>query len=202
MILLYLTTLKILVMGAAGKTGNAIAFQLLAKGFPVRAFVRQDDDRADQLREAGAEIFLGNLAEMTDLNQAMKGIQRAYFVAPFDPGQLYKSMVSAIAAADAKLELVVGITQWLAQPQHPSVSTRESYMTNRILSWMPGVELVLVNPGKQLKLWVWNPDCKVSFVTMSKNTDRVVLKLAPQLMPYWKLEVMNQRILKLRFAIM
>ena len=138
---------KILVMGAAGKTGNAIAFQLLAKGFPVRAFVRRDDHRADKLREAGAEIFLGNLAEMTDLNQAMRGIQRAYFVAPFDPGQLYKSMAFALAAADAKLELVVGITQWLAQPQHPSVATRESYMTNRILSWMPGVDLVLVNPG-------------------------------------------------------
>ena len=138
---------KILVMGAAGKTGNAISFQLLAKGFPVRAFVRIDDYRARKLRRAGAEIFTGNLAEITDLTKAMEGIQRAYFVAPFNPGQLYKSIAFAIAATNAKLELVVGITQWLAQPQHPSVATRESYMTNKILSWMPGVDLVLVNPG-------------------------------------------------------
>ena len=138
---------KILVMGAGGKTGNEVAFGLLAKDFPVRAFVRVDDHRARQLRQAGAEIFVGNLAEMTDLTQAMKGVQRAYFVAPFNPGQLYKSIAFALAAANAQLEVVVGITQWLAHPQHPSVATRESYMTNQILSWMPGVDLVLVNPG-------------------------------------------------------
>ncbi|MDJ0534588.1 MAG: NmrA family NAD(P)-binding protein [Xenococcaceae cyanobacterium MO_207.B15] len=138
---------KILVMGAAGKTGKEVALQLLAKSFPVRAFVRIDDHRANKLRQAGAEIFVGNLAEMADLTKAMKGIQRAYFVAPFNPGQLYKSIAFAMAAAVAKLEVIVGITQWLSQPQHPSVATRESYMTNQILSWMPGVDLVLVNPG-------------------------------------------------------
>ncbi len=147
---------KILVMGAVGKTGKEVTLGLLAKGFPVRAFVRVEDRRAHQLRQAGAEIFVGNLAEMSDLTQALQGIQRAYFVAPFNPRQLYKSMAFAIAlralakpiaAAEAKLEVVVGITQWLAQPQHPSVATRESYLTEQILSWMPGVDLVLVNPG-------------------------------------------------------
>ncbi len=45
---------------------------------------------------------------MSDLTQAMKGIQRAYFVAPFNPGQLYRAIAFAIAAAEAKLEVVVG----------------------------------------------------------------------------------------------
>ncbi len=138
---------KILVVGAVGKTGKEVTLGLLAKGYPVRAFVRVEDWRSQQLRQAGAEIFVGNLAEMSDLTQAMKGVQRAYFLAPFNPGQLYRSMVFAIAAAEAKLELVVGITQWLAHPQHPSIATRESYLTEQILSWMPGVDLVLVNPG-------------------------------------------------------
>ena len=138
---------KILVLGAVGKTGKEVTLGLLAKGFPVRAFVRVEDWRSQQLRQAGAEILVGSLAEMSDLTQAMKGVQRAYFLAPFNPGQLYRSMVFAIAAAEAKLEVVVGITQWLAQPQHPSVATRESYLTEQILSWMPGVDLVLVNPG-------------------------------------------------------
>ncbi len=147
---------KILVMGAVGKTGKEVTLGLLAKGFPVRAFVRVEDwrsaslargARSQQLRQAGAEIFVGDMVEMSDLSRAMKGIQRAYFVAPFNPGQLYKSISFAIAAAEAKLEVVVGITQWLAQPQHPSVATRESYLTEQILSWMPKVDLVLVNPG-------------------------------------------------------
>lgn len=138
---------KILVMGAVGKTGKEVTLGLLAKGFPVRAFLRVEDLRSHQLRQAGAEIFVGDMTEMSDLTQALQGIQRAYFVAPFNPGQLYKSIAFAIAAAEAKLEVVVGITQWLAHPQHPSVATRESYMTEEILSWMPGVDLVLVNPG-------------------------------------------------------
>ena len=138
---------KILVMGAAGKTGNEVTISLLEKGFPVRAFVRESDHRAKKLYQAGAEIFVGDLGEMSDLTQAMKEIQRAYFVAPFEPAQLYKSMAFALTAAQAKLEVVVAITQWLCHPQHPSVATRESYMTNQILSWMPGVDLVLVNSG-------------------------------------------------------
>ncbi len=138
---------KILVMGAVGKTGKEVTLGLLAKGFPVRAFVRVEDRRSHELRQAGAEIFVGDMAEMSDLNQAMKGVQRAYFVAPFNPGQLYKSIAFAIAAAEAQLEVVVGISQWLAHPQHPSVATRESYMSGSIFSWMPGVDLILVNPG-------------------------------------------------------
>ena len=114
---------KILVIGAVGKTGKEVTLQLLAKGFPVRAFVRLDDRRSRKLHQAGAEIFVGNLAEMSDLTQAMQGIQRAYFLAPFNPGQLYKSIAFALAAANAKLEVVVGITQWLAHPQHPSIAT-------------------------------------------------------------------------------
>ncbi len=138
---------KILVMGAAGKTGKEVAVSLLKQGFPVRAFVRQNDYRAKKLYQAGAQIFIGDMGDMGNLAQAMKGIQRAYFVAPFEPAQLYKSIAFALTAAQAKLELVVGITQWLSHPQHPSVATRESYMTNEILRWMPGVNFVLVNPG-------------------------------------------------------
>ena len=122
---------KILVAGAVDKTGREVTLGLLAKGFPVRAFVRVEDWRSQQLRQTGAEIFVGNLAEMADLTKAMKGIQRAYFLAPFNFGQLYKAIAFAIAATEAKLEVVVAITQWLAQPQHPSVATRESYLSDR-----------------------------------------------------------------------
>ena len=146
---------KILVMGAGGKTGKEVAFQLLAKGFPVRAFVRVEDGRAHKLRQAGAEIFVGNLAEMSDLNQAMKGVQKAYFVAPFNPGQLYRSIAFAIAAAEAQLEVVVGITQWvvvmmsqwLTHPQHPAIATRGTWLAERILGLIPNIDTVVLNPG-------------------------------------------------------
>jgi hypothetical protein len=54
--------------GRNGATGNHAARQLLARGLPVRAFVRQADDRADELGALGAEFDA-----VTDVVQAIGG---------------------------------------------------------------------------------------------------------------------------------
>lgn len=50
----------ILVTGAAGgqqgSTGRKVTESLLQRGVAVRAFVHTDDERADALRELGAEV--------------------------------------------------------------------------------------------------------------------------------------------------
>ncbi len=58
---------RILVTSAAGRNGSAAVLELVGKGFPVRAFVRQNDVRSERLRKAGAEIFVSDLYEMGDL---------------------------------------------------------------------------------------------------------------------------------------
>ena len=138
---------RILVIGASGKTGTAVARQLLEKGYPVNALVRRHDHRSQALRDAGASIFLGDLVEPDDLRQAMRGVQRAYFIAPWSPTQLHGAMNFAVAAEDARLEVVVALSQWLAHPSHPSVATRQSYLTDRIFSGMTNVDTVTVNTG-------------------------------------------------------
>ena len=60
----------ILVTGAAGQLGGIgrpAAGLLLERGFPVRAMVRRDDNRAVALRAAGAEVVVGNLLEPADV---------------------------------------------------------------------------------------------------------------------------------------
>ncbi|MDJ0717649.1 MAG: NmrA family NAD(P)-binding protein [Prochloraceae cyanobacterium] len=138
---------KILVTTAAGKTGFATAMQLLEAEYPVRAFVRRRNARAMVLEQAGAELFMGDMANIADLNRSLIGVQRAYFCAPPAPNMLFHSMAFAVAAQDAKLEVVVGMSQWLSHPQHPAFATRETWLTDRILSWMPDVDSVIVNPG-------------------------------------------------------
>ena len=138
---------RILVTAATGKTGTAVARQLLDKGYPVTAMAHRKDSRSAALANAGATIAVGDLIEPDDLRHAMQGVQRAYFAAPWTPTQLHGAMNFAVAAADAKLEAVVAVTQWLAQPNHPSVATRQSYLTDRIFDWMPGVDTVTVNTG-------------------------------------------------------
>jgi len=105
---------RILVTGATGKTGSPTTLRLLEKGYPVRALVRQFDERAGRLRQAGAEITVGSLEDFRDLTRAMKNMDRAYFCPPLEPGTLRRATLFAAAAREAKLEAVVQLSQWVA----------------------------------------------------------------------------------------
>lgn len=54
--------MKALVTGATGFVGRALTLRLLEEGFQVHALVR-DRERAGDLEEAGAELFLGSLCD-------------------------------------------------------------------------------------------------------------------------------------------
>jgi uncharacterized protein YbjT (DUF2867 family) len=138
---------RILVTSAAGHTGSVAVTQLLEDGFPVRAFVRRQDGRSGRLEEAGAEIFVGDLFDMRDLRRALVDVQRAYHVPPFAPNLLHGSILFALAAEEAKLEVVALMSGWNPHPVHPSIVTREHWLANNIYQWMPTVDLIHVNPG-------------------------------------------------------
>lgn len=138
---------RILVTSAAGHTGSVAAIQLLEKGFPVRAFVRRHDARSEHLKAAGAEIFVGDLFDMRDLRKALVDVQRAYHCPPFAPNLLHGSMLFALAAEEARLEVVALMSGWNPHPVHPSITTREHWMANNLYRWMPTVDVIHVNPG-------------------------------------------------------
>ena len=130
---------KILVTTAAGDTGKATTLALLEKGFPVRAFVRKHDSRSKELEKAGAEVFVGNMMDFADVTRSLEGVRRAYVCAPPDHHCLHKSVAFGIAAEDAKLDAIVWMGQWLSDPQHRSLPTRETYYSDRVLQWLPNV---------------------------------------------------------------
>ncbi len=138
---------RILVTGAAGHTGAVVVDDLLKAGFPVRAFVRQHDTRSAALEQAGAEIFVGDLFDFRDVRAAMNDVQRAYHCPPFAMNLLHGAMVFALAAEDAKLEVVALLSQWLPHASDPSVVTREHWLANNIYRWMPSVDVIHINPG-------------------------------------------------------
>jgi uncharacterized protein YbjT (DUF2867 family) len=137
----------ILVTGATGKTGGQVARQLLAAGVPVRAFVRREDSRSAQLKAVGAEIAVGDLADPQALLDAMRGVQRAYFLPPFDPYMIHSAAAFAAAAREARLESMVGLSQWLANPEHPALATRQHWLADRLFAMLPDTALTIVNPG-------------------------------------------------------
>ena len=137
----------ILVTVASGRTGNAVARQLLEAGHPVRAVVHRHDHRSDALKSLGADVVVSDFFDIDGLRAAMEGTKRAYFTLPFHPHALQIGAAFAIAAHEARLDAIVGMTQWLESPTHPSAHTRQSWLTDRILAMVPGAAHVVVNPG-------------------------------------------------------
>ncbi len=142
-----MSTPKILVTSAAGKTGLPATLQLLDYGFPVRAFVRSYDHRAKRLEDAGAEIFVGDVYSIADMRKAMTGVQRAYQCSPTQTNTLHAGAVFTIAAKEAKLEHVVMLTQWTAAANHPSIVSRELWMNEQLLKQLPNTTLTVINVG-------------------------------------------------------
>lgn len=138
---------RIIVSGATGKTGRHVVAGLLAAGHPVRALVRQEDARSARLAQQGAEIAVADMSDVERIAAALRDVQGAYYCPPFDPYMIQGASAFAVAARDARLEHIAGISQWLASPSHPSQMTRQSWLAERLLSTIPGVAYTLVNPG-------------------------------------------------------
>ncbi len=137
----------ILVTGATGKTGGAVAQQLLAQGWPVRALVHSSDARSARLLERGAQVVVADLFDPEQLLAAMQGVSRAYYCPPWHPHLLQSAVAFAVAAREARLEAIVELTQWLASPAHPSLATRQSWLIENLFAMVPGAAHVTINPG-------------------------------------------------------
>ena len=65
---------SILVTGATGKQGGAVARELLARGYRVRAMTRKpNEENAQALAKLGAEIVQGDLDDAASLAEALRG---------------------------------------------------------------------------------------------------------------------------------
>jgi uncharacterized protein YbjT (DUF2867 family) len=94
--------LSVLVSGATGQQGGAVARMLLKKGHSVRAFVRRPASlEARELERLGAELAEGNFEEPSTIEDAAKGMDAVFVVAtPFEAGTEVETR-HGIAAADA-----------------------------------------------------------------------------------------------------
>lgn len=139
---------KVLVTAAAGKTGSALIAECLERGWPVRAFVRQGDGRAQRLASMGADVVVGDLLDPASVRRAMRGVGRAYWCAPFDPRALEAAQIFAEAAVETQIDAIVGLSQWLASPSHPSLATRIAFATDRLFaSLAPQIAYTALDPG-------------------------------------------------------
>jgi uncharacterized protein YbjT (DUF2867 family) len=138
---------RILVTGATGNVGTPLVKELLSKGFPVRAVVRSKDNRSVQLEKLGADVVVADLYDADQLTDAASGTQRAFYLPPIRPHMLQSAVAFAVAARAAKLEHVVGMSQWTSHRSHKAHMTRQTWLVDQLFAMIPGVAHTVLNPG-------------------------------------------------------
>jgi NADPH:quinone reductase-like Zn-dependent oxidoreductase len=115
---------KILVTGSTGATGTPTVKLLIERGFAVRAQVRRQDHRSATLESLGAEIVEGDLLNLSNVREMLAGVHSAFFIFPMRPDFLDATSYFAQAAAEAKLDAIVNLSQRTASDTSESHSTQ------------------------------------------------------------------------------
>ncbi|UCG71356.1 MAG: SDR family oxidoreductase [Chromatiales bacterium] len=71
----------IFLTGVTGKIGGETAKELIAKGAGLRALVR-DEAKAAELKAAGVELIVGDIADPDIVKQGMDGAEKAFLLLP------------------------------------------------------------------------------------------------------------------------
>lgn len=142
-----MTKTRVLVTGATGRIGGAVAAQLLEKGVTTRAMVHRRDTRSARLQAMGAEVVVADMFDIQQVQAALDGVDRLYFNPPYHPHALDSAVAFAVAARRSGVEAVVALGQWLASPEHPSLLTRQAWLTDKLFELLPETAHVAVDPG-------------------------------------------------------
>jgi uncharacterized protein YbjT (DUF2867 family) len=100
---------SILVSGATGQQGGAVARALASRGHRVKGLTRRpDSDSAKRLAASGIEVVVGDLDDKASVIKAARGVETMYLM-----GNSYEAGIEAetrqgIAAADAAREAGIG----------------------------------------------------------------------------------------------
>src|SRR5258708_22804012 len=128
----------VLVTGAAGRVGavGRTTVELLRnRKVPVRAFVHREDERAEALRAAGAEVVVGDLTEAHDVIHAMTGCRRMYFGMSVSSRYLEATVTVASAAREyGNLAVLVNMSQMTVSQMTLTSTTKSAQQRQHWLS--------------------------------------------------------------------
>src|SRR6266446_8510209 len=144
---------SILVTGAAGQlgaVGRTVTGLLLERGLPVRAMVHREDDRATDLRAAGAEVVVGDLLEPADVYRVVSGCRRVYFGMSVSARYLEATVTMAAVAREVGMDALVNMSQMTVSEMdiHNTTSSgqqRQHWLSEQALAWS-GLPVVTIRP--------------------------------------------------------
>lgn len=122
----------VLVTGATGNTGRPLVAELVQRGAPVRAFVR-DRARAEAVLPPGVELVEGDLDRPDTLAAAVAGVDRLYVLSAPTPRLPEQEREVLEAAARAGVQHVVKHSAFGASTGAPMRITRWHAEAERML---------------------------------------------------------------------
>jgi uncharacterized protein YbjT (DUF2867 family) len=105
----------ILLTGVTGKTGGATASALIDKGAALRALVR-DEAKAADLKAAGVELVVGDIADADTVRKALAGAEKAFLTLPNGEHQLANEKQFTDLAKEAGVKHLVKMSSMEAVP--------------------------------------------------------------------------------------
>lgn len=152
----------ILVTGATGTQGGAVARELLERGYNVRALTRNPESgRARALSELGAQVVQGDFDDRESIAAAMDGAYGVFAVTLFwtegYEGEVIqgKRLIDTAVSADVKhfvLTSVAGADESTGIPHFESKWEVEQYLHQSGLDWS------IVRPVEFMDNWLWSLD--------------------------------------------
>jgi len=143
----------ILVTGAAGRVGGVgrtVTELLLKHGKAVRAMVRTEDERAQALRDLGAEVVVGDLLDLDSMHRAIAGCETMYFGMSVSDAYLAATVNTAAVAKHHGVKAFINmsqmtvsqmsVTETTASPQH-----KLQWLSEQALNWS-GLPVTHVRP--------------------------------------------------------
>jgi len=143
----------ILVTGAAGRVGGigrTITGLLLKQGKAVLAMVRNEDQRAQALRDMGAEVVVGDLLDLDSMHRAIAGCEAMYFGMSVSDTYRAATVNAAAVAKHHGVKAFINMSQMtLAQMSitetTPSPQHKLHWLAEQVLNWS-GLPVVHVRP--------------------------------------------------------
>src|ERR1700674_2654289 len=143
----------ILVTGAAGRVGavgRTVTELLLKQGKAVRAMVRNKDERAQALRDMGAEVVVGDLLDLHSMHRVIAGCETMYFSMSISDAYLAATANTAAVAEHHRVKTCINMSQMTVSQMSitettPGPQHKLQWLSEQALNWS-GLPVLPVRP--------------------------------------------------------
>lgn len=149
-----------IILGATGQIGSMLIDNLLKKGQPVRAIVR-NNFKEQELKDKDVEVAIANYFDLQALKKAFHGGNTIFLLTPENPQcENFLNETQIVlnnyrqAILSSKITKIVGLSSNGAQHESGTGNLMASYMLEHIFSDLDDVEQIYVRPSYYFSNWL------------------------------------------------